>query len=87
MNGLTEGKLDKILIWIMKDSIDSLLLVGVKGSNAAQPYWKETIRRCLGPASKVLHALAEPIMFMAGQPKQVRVGGLLHIVGSRWGRR
>ena len=38
VNGLSEGKLDKVLIWMMKDSIDSLLLVDVKGSNAALPY-------------------------------------------------
>ena len=87
VNGLNEGKLDKILIWMMKDSIDSLTLIDVRGSNAALPYWKETIRRCLGPASKVYHALAVPFKFKAGQPKQVRVGGLLHIIGSRWGRR
>ena len=68
---------------MMKESIDSLLLVDVKGSNEAFPYWKETIRKCLGPASKVFHALAEPFKFTAGQPKQVRVGGLLHIIGSR----
>ena len=50
----------------MNDSLDSLLLVDVKGSNAALPYWKENIRRCLGPVSKVFHALAKPYRYKAG---------------------
>ena len=38
VNGLNEGQLDKILIWMMKESIDSIILIDVRGSNAALPY-------------------------------------------------
>ena len=49
VNGPTEGKLDTILIWVMHDSIDSLLLVNITAPG--QP--SHTGRR-LSPAALTL---------------------------------
>ena len=44
VNGLPEEKLDEILIWAMNDSIDSMLLVDIKGPKPQE----NMLRRSLG---------------------------------------